>query len=59
MNYDGSIIFDENMPNGILRKPSINDKFKTIFSNHKFTQLSDGLKITIDHFVEKYPNIRL
>jgi len=59
MNYDGPIIFDEKMPNGILRKPSINDKFKTNFSNHKFTQLPDGLKITIDHFVEKYPNIRL
>jgi len=59
MNFDGPIIFDENMPNGIMRKPSLNDKFKNNFPNFKFTQLSDGLNKTIDYFIEKYPNIRL
>lgn len=59
MNFTGKIVFDESKPNGILRKPSLNDKFKNNFPDFKFTDLNDGLKTTIEYFVKNYPNIRL
>lgn len=59
MNFTGKIVFDETMPNGILRKPSMNKKFKESFPDFIFTDLNVGLKKNIEYFVQSYPNVRL
>lgn len=59
IGFNGSIVFDKDMPNGILRKPSINDIFMKNFNNFTFTDIHSGLNQTIDHFIKLYPQIRL
>lgn len=58
IQYNGKIIYDSTMPEGILRKPSNNKSFKTNFKDFQFTPLDQGLRKTIKYFIEKYPNIR-
>jgi GDP-L-fucose synthase len=59
MKFNGNIKYDESMPNGILRKPSINQVFQNYFPEFKFTDIEQGLNDTINAFVGKYPNVRL
>jgi len=59
MHFNGNIIYDESMPNGILRKPSVNTLFKTYFPDFEFTDIHHGLNMTINGFLENYPNIRV
>ena len=60
MNFSGDVIFDTSKPEGILRKPTINDKFLNFSKNAgiNLTSLEDGLKITVESFVENYPNVK-
>ena len=51
---DDDLIFDYDKPKGQHKKPAISNA-PTEF---KFTKLSDGLKETINWFLENYPNIR-
>ena len=51
---DDDLIFDHNKPKGQHKKPAITNAP----SEFNFTSLSDGIKDTINWFLENYPNIR-
>jgi GDP-L-fucose synthase len=57
--FNGNIVFDETMPNGILRKPSDNMIFRNYFPDFEFTDLEKGINDTINWFTAKYPQVRL
>lgn len=58
MEFEGEIVFETGKPDGQLRKPSDNSVIKTMFPDFSFTPLRDGLKKSIEWFVENYPNVR-
>jgi GDP-L-fucose synthase len=53
INYD-DVVFDKTKPIGQLRKPAISDAPE----NFKFIDINDGIKKTIDWFVDNYNTIR-
>jgi len=57
-NFKGNVIFDKSKPDGQFRKPSDNSKLKTYLPNFKFTPIEEGLKETINWFIENYENTR-
>lgn len=58
MDFKGKVIFNRSKPDGQFRKPSDNSKIKKYLPDFKFTPIYDGLKETIDWFVENYNIIR-
>jgi GDP-L-fucose synthase len=58
MDYSGEITFDDTKPDGQLRKPSSNQPLLKRLSDFEFTNLSDGMKETVEWFNSNYPNIR-
>ena len=48
------LMFDDTKPKGQHRKPAVSDAT----SEFKFTPLSDGIKNSVDWFLNNYPNIR-
>ena len=56
--YNGEILWDEEKPEGQLRKPSCNKKFLNIVPNFKYTGINDGLESVCKWFSEQYPNVR-
>lgn len=58
MDFKGRVIFNTSKPDGQFRKPSDNSKIKKYLPDFKFTPIYEGLKETIDWFVENYNIIR-
>ena len=58
IGYKGNLIFDSDKPDGQHRKPSDNSKLKGYLPNFKFTPIEEGVKKTVDWFVNNYENIR-
>lgn len=58
MDFKGKVIFNRSKPDGQFRKPSDNSKIKKYLPDFKFTPIYEGLKETIDWFVENYNIIR-
>lgn len=60
MNFSGDVIFDTSKPEGIIRKPTVNHDFLNFLekTNIKLTPIEDGLRQTIDYFVNNYNTIR-
>ena len=58
MDFSGEITFDETKPDGQFRKPSSNEALLERLPNFGFTNLSDGIKKTVEWFNGYYPNIR-
>jgi GDP-L-fucose synthase len=58
IEFHGKIIWEKNKPEGQIKKPSSNKKFLDMFPNFCYTDLSVGLKETIEWFDQHYPNIR-
>ena len=58
MNFQGPIIWDESKPDGQHRKPSDSAAMRGYFPQLHFTELEDGLKETIDWFLQNYPDVR-
>lgn len=58
MNFKGKISFDLTKPDGQHRKPSDNSKLLNYLPDFKFTPLYEGLKETIDWFINNYENVR-
>jgi len=56
--FKNKIIFDGTKPDGQFKKPSSNQRLKSIIGDYKFTSLREGLEETIDWFKKTYPNIR-
>lgn len=57
-NFKGKVIFDKTKPDGQFRKPSDNSKLKSYLPNFEFTPIEQGLKETINWFIENYENTR-
>ena len=57
-DFKNDIIYDESKPEGQYRKPSDNKPLVQLFPTFKFTPLKDGIKKTVDWFVENWPNVR-
>ena len=57
-NFKGKVIFDKTKSDGQYRKPSDNSKLKSYLPDFKFTSIEDGIKETVDWFIENYENTR-
>ncbi len=57
MNFTGEIIWDDSKPNGQERKPSETSPLKSLIPFFEFTNLTDGLKTTIEWFEFNYDSI--
>lgn len=58
ISFKGQLKFDSTKPDGQFRKPSCNKKLISLGYSPKYTPLSVGLEVTIDHFVKNYPRLR-
>lgn len=58
MKFEGKVFFDKSKPEGVLKKNSSNKKFKQFFPNFNFTNLEQGLGLTIEHFLKNYESIK-
>ena len=45
-------------PNGQHRKPSDPSELLKLIGDYKFTSLSDGIKKSVNFYIENYPNVR-
>ena len=45
-------------PNGQHRKPSDPSELLKLIGDYKFTSLSDGIKNSVNFYIENYPNVR-
>lgn len=57
-DFKGNIHFDTSRPEGQFRKPSDNSHVKSMFPDFKFTPIEEGLKESIEWFINNYPNLR-
>lgn len=59
LDFKGKIIWNTKMPAGQYRKPSSNKKLLDLgWEKENYTSLEDGLKYTVEWFLQKYPNVR-
>lgn len=56
--FKGNIHFDTTKPEGQFRKPSDNSHIKSLFPDFKFTPIEEGLRESIEWFINNYPNLR-
>jgi GDP-L-fucose synthase len=59
MNYEHCIEFDTTQSDGQYQKTASNAIFRQLYPEYIFTKVEDGLKTTIQWFLENYPNIRM
>lgn len=59
IDFKGPISFDLTKPDGQFRKPSDSDIFAAMVPDFKFTEISDGLRQTINWFTNNYPKVRM
>lgn len=57
-NFKGKVKFDSSRPDGQHRKPTDNSKLKSYLPDFKFTPIEDGIKETINWFINNYENTR-
>jgi len=57
-NFKGNVIFDTTKPEGQFRKPSDNSKLKSYLPDFEFTPIEQGIKETVNWFVENYDKAR-
>ena len=58
MSFKGQIKFDSSKPDGQFKKPSSNNKLRSLGYNKKYSSLESGLTETIEHFSKNYPFLR-
>jgi GDP-L-fucose synthase len=58
MGFDGEVIWNDSKPDGQFRKPTDNSKLLSYLPDFKFTPIEDGLKETIEWFVNNYDKVR-
>ena len=57
-DFQGEIIYDETKPEGQYRKPTDNSKLRSYLPDFEFTPIKEGVKKTVDWFVENYEDCR-
>lgn len=58
VGFEGEVKWLSDKPNGQYRKPSSNQRLKSIIGEYNFTTLEIGLKKAVDFFILNYPNVR-
>ena len=58
MGFEGSIVFDDTKPDGQYKKPTSNLRLKSFLPEYEFTPFREGVKQTVDWFVENYEECR-
>ncbi len=58
MGFEGNIIFDDTKPDGQYRKPTCNLRLRNFLPEYRFTSFIEGVKQTVDWFVENYGSCR-
>jgi GDP-L-fucose synthase len=58
IGFEGNINFDISKPDGQYKKPSSNQKLKSLGWSGEYTPLRDGLRETIKSFQYRYPDVR-
>ena len=58
MNFNGSVVWEDDKPDGQHRKPSDNSKLLSYLPDFKFTPIENGLKETIEWFNKNYKIIK-
>jgi len=56
--FKGKVIFDKTKPDGQLRKPSDNSKIKELMPDFEYTPFEQGIKETVNWFIENYDEAR-
>ena len=56
--FKGKVIFDKTKPDGQLRKPSDNSKIKELIPDFEYTPFEQGIKETVNWFIENYDEAR-
>jgi len=56
--FKGKVIFDQTKPDGQLRKPSDNSKIKELMPDFEYTPFEQGIKETVNWFIENYDEAR-
>ena len=58
IGFKGKLIFDDEKPDGQFRKPSDNSKLLSYLPDFKFTPMEEGIKKSVNWFVENYERAR-
>jgi GDP-L-fucose synthase len=60
MDFSGEVVYDTSKPEGILKKPTINDEFVDFSAKAgiSLTSLDAGLELSVQDFIRRYPNVR-
>ena len=58
MNFSGKVLYESDRLEGQHRKPASNEKFKTYYSDFRFTPLREGLEKSIEWFIKNYEKAR-
>lgn len=58
MGFEGEVLFDDTKPEGQERKPSDTTPLKKLLPDYSYIPLEDGLKSTIEWFVQNYNEVR-
>lgn len=57
-NFKGNVLFDTTKPEGQYRRPSDNSKFMRYVPDFKFTPFEEGIKETVEWFINNYETAR-
>jgi GDP-L-fucose synthase len=60
MDFSGEVVYDTSKPEGIMKKPTINDEFVDFSAKAgiSLTSLDAGLELSVQDFTRRYPNVR-
>lgn len=58
IGFEGEVKWLTDKPNGQYRKPSSNQRLRSIIGDYNFTTLEIGLKKSVEFFILNYPNVR-
>jgi GDP-L-fucose synthase len=53
-NFKGDIEFDSSKPDGQFKKPSDNSVIRQMFPDFKFTPIEEGIKKSVEWFIQNY-----
>ena len=56
--FKGKVVFDKTKPDGQLRKPSDNSRIKELLPDFEYTPFEQGIKETVNWFIENYDEAR-
>ena len=58
MEFEGEIVFDTSKADGQFKKTACNKKLRGYRSDYQFTSIDEGVKKSVDWFLENYETCR-